>query len=155
MVSFQVRGTERLVAKLSAAAGALPDALGKAAWRGAQRIQATAKKKVSGPVLKVRTNRLRSSIQTKQLDRLAAAVGTDVVYAAIHEFGGRIPAHMVKPRHKKALRWVQGGRTFFSRGHMIPEVTMPKSPFLTPSAEEHRDEIIGEFQGAIAGVLDK
>ena len=56
---------------------------------------------------------------------------------------------------KKALHWTKGGKDFFSRGHMIPAIRMPKRPYMKPSAEEHREEIIAAFRDAIAGVLEK
>ncbi len=44
--------------------------------------------------LGVRTNRLRSSLRASDAevvsDRIISGIGTNVVYAAIHEFGGRI-----------------------------------------------------------------
>lgn len=67
----------------------------------------------------VDTGRLRGSI-THRASGDAVEVGTNVVYAAIHQFGGRIEA-----KNKKALSFPVGD------GFAVVEsVTMPARPFL-------------------------
>lgn len=67
-------------------------------------IQGQVKRNIDGPILKRRTGRLWRSILSevrRRGDIVVGVVGTNVVYAAIHEFGGVI-------RPKKA-----GGRLVF------------------------------------------
>lgn len=55
-----------------------------------------------------------------------AGVGSNKVYAAIHQFGGRTKAHVIRPRSKQALAF--GGRVFKQVNH--PGSVIPARPFL-------------------------
>lgn len=87
------------------------------------------KGKLSGPVLKVQTGRLRSSIITDiipQPPKLIGKIGTNVVYATIHEYGGIIRAKN-KPylQFKTPTGWVS-----------VKEVHMPERSYLRSSLDE-------------------
>ncbi|MCM8595367.1 phage virion morphogenesis protein, partial [Accumulibacter sp.] len=71
---------------------------------------------------------LYSSI-TSRSDQNSAVVGTDVVYAAIHQFGGRTAPHVIKPRNKKALAWPGIRHPVRSVNH--PGSLIPARPFLS------------------------
>ena len=96
------------------------------------------------------TGRLRASI-TRVVESRSTAVGTNVVYAAIHQFGGTTPARVIKPRRKKALFW-PGAR------HPVKSVNHPGSeigarPFLGLSGEDEQgvlDIINNYISSAIA-----
>lgn len=64
--------------------------------------------------LGVRSNRLRKSLRATKArikgTAVISAIGTNVKYAAIHEFGGTTKPHTIKPRRKKALYFAAGGR---------------------------------------------
>ena len=77
------------------------------------------------------TGLLRSSIFA-EVRGDEAVVGTNLHYARIHQFGGRIPARFVEPVKAKALHWVnpKTGEDMFSKGHKIPSVKIPARPFL-------------------------
>lgn len=100
------------------------------AWRPSQRAIEQA-----GQTL-VDTGRLRDSI-THLAEDGAVEVGTDVLYGAIHQFGGRI-----EPRTASALRfrigerWVTAGR-----------VDMPARPYLglAPEDEPAIAELVGAY----------
>jgi len=53
----------------------------------------------------VRTAHLRNSVHGVIKDKYLFGVGTNVVYARIHELGGVTKPHWIKPRYKKALFW--------------------------------------------------
>lgn len=79
------------------------------------------------------SGQLASSIEPHS-DSNTAAVGTNKVYAAIHQFGGKTKPHIIKPRNKKALAF---------NGHVVKQVNHPGSniparPFLSisPSGQE-------------------
>ena len=55
-----------------------------------------------------------------------AGVGSNKVYAAIHQFGGKTKAHVIRPKNKKALAF--GGRVFKYVNH--PGSVIPARPFL-------------------------
>lgn len=73
------------------------------------------------------TGRLRASI-THRATRTTLEVGTNVVYAAIHQFGGRTPPRTIRPRKKKALWWRGAPHPVAKVEH--PGSTIPARPFL-------------------------
>lgn len=88
-------------------------------------------KRTGGETL-VDTGRLRRSITTRVSDR-HASVGTNVVYAAIHQFGGRIGPHVIKPKRARALN-IPGIGYRASVNH--PGSTIPARPFLLVQDED-------------------
>ncbi|MBI1495399.1 phage virion morphogenesis protein [Halocynthiibacter styelae] len=69
-------------------------------------------------------------------------VGSSLVYAAIHHFGG-----VIKPKNAKALAFTAGGENF-----VVQSVTMPARPYLGLSSD-NRDEIESVVADFIAEVL--
>ena len=76
-----------------------------------------------------RTGNLRQNM-VKSSSKFNAQVSNGVKYAAIHNFGGTIPARKVSPRGAGVLAWVMGGKTFFSKGHTIPATKIPKREYM-------------------------
>lgn len=94
----------------------------------------------TAPVL---TGRLKRSIAISKPFSLPGRgrgiyVGTNVVYARIQEFGGRIPPRFIKPVKAKALHWEKDGIHYFSKGHDWPGATIPARPYLRPALERRR-----------------
>lgn len=60
------------------------------------------------------------------------SIGTNVIYAAIHEFGG-----VIKAKAGKMLSWINdaGERVFAKAVHI------PAKPYLRPALDEHEDDI--------------
>lgn len=84
------------------------------------------------------TARLSQSI-THQADRQGVSVGTDVIYAGVHQLGA-----VIRPRSARALRYrLPGGLGFRSSA----EVTIPARPFLGVDQDDETEisEIWGEF----------
>jgi len=73
--------------------------------------------------LGVRTGRLRRSLRPSKArivgDAIISAIGTNVKYAAIHEFGGKTPPHDIRPKEPGgALRFrAYGGIVFAAVVH--------------------------------------
>ena len=63
---------------------------------------------------------------TYRVGRNFAEVGTNLPYAAIHEFGGTI-----KPKNGKYLKFQINGKWIFAK-----QVTIPKRPYLEPSLKD-------------------
>lgn len=88
-------------------------------------VTQTVTQHLSGQTLKRKTGTLAKSITYKLENNYSAKVGTNVAYAAIHEFGGTIV-----PKTAKALvfkikdQWV-----------MTQKVVMPARPYLAPSID--------------------
>ena len=76
------------------------------------------------------SGRLKNSI-TRLYDNTSAVVGTNVIYAGIHQFGGTI-----KPKRAKALRF---------NGRFAKQVTIPARPFLHLEEDDFQEiEKVGE-----------
>ncbi len=82
---------------------------------------------------------LRNSMTT-QADNNRAVVGTNVVYAAIHNFGGQTSPHVIRPKNGKALafggKWSGRGKKRRYSGTVVAQVNHPGSkiparPFMT------------------------
>jgi phage gpG-like protein len=87
----------------------------------------------------VDTGRLRSSING-QVRGDAAYIGTNVEYAAIHEFGGKTKPHTIRAKKAKALRFTMGGQVFFRKSVNHPGSKIKEKAFLrTPINEMVKD----------------
>lgn len=81
----------------------------------------------------IRTAQLRNSIHARS-DASGFVVGTNVKYAATHQFGE--PGRTIRARRKKALRFQVNGR-WVSKKQV--RVTIPARPFLGLSEEDMRE----------------
>lgn len=72
------------------------------------------------------SGRLAASI-TRSFDDSTARVGTNVVYARIHQFGGRTKAHVIRAKNKRALYTPFGPRKKVNH----PGSVIPARPFLS------------------------
>jgi len=100
----------------------------------------------------VDTNRLRGSIHILfSKDGFGSEIGTNVIYAAVVEFGSM--PHWIKARTAKALRWVKGGTVYFAKKVWHPG-TKPQ-PFLFPAAEMHRQRYIDEMSKVLKYGIDE
>ena len=85
--------------------------------------------------LRVRTGRLRQSIRsdtTLEGDTVVGSIGSNVVYAAIHELGG-----VVQARASKYLTF----RTAEGDWTSATQVKIPARPYLQPAIEENWNRI--------------
>jgi phage gpG-like protein len=81
---------------------------------------------------------LRGSITTQmggEGDRQWGALGSNLVYAAIHELGGRTRPHEIRPRRGRALRWLGRDGMVFARRVRHPGSVIPARPYLRPAIE--------------------
>lgn len=100
---------------------------GRPKWEPSQRAR-----KEGGMTL-VKTARLRNSITARGYsDR--AEVGTNVIYAAIHQLGGRTSPRVIKPKNAKALFWPGAKHPVKSVQH--PGSKIPARPFLMVQDED-------------------
>ncbi|MGK0740171.1 phage virion morphogenesis protein, partial [Yokenella regensburgei] len=73
-------------------------------------------------------------------------VGTNVVYARIHQEGGKTRPHVIRPRNKKALYF--NGRFAAKVNH--PGSDIPARPFLSLTEEDNdaiRQAVIDHLDG--------
>lgn len=126
----------------------MPDVTVPAIYKGMKRAMLTAERTakgeyLSGRALKRRTGRLRSSLTAHVAivgDHVVGRLGTNVIYARIHEKGGEI-----RPKRAKALRFQIPGVGW----RTVKKVTMPKRPFLRPAFEDNTDEFRAIFSKAM------
>ena len=97
------------------------------------RWQPSARAKRDGGQTLVKSSILKNSF-TVEAGANSVSVGTNVKYAAIHQFGGRTPPHVIRPKTKKALFWPGAGHPVKSVKH--PGSKMPKRPFLMVQNED-------------------
>jgi len=117
--------------KANALAVVAPKAVDRGLERGiraaALDVEGQAKKYLEGEVLNKRTGRLWRSIHSetfRRLGRVVGIVGTNVKYAAIHEFGG-----IIRPKSAGGLLVFQaesGGDFVFAK-----QVKIPRRPYLS------------------------
>lgn len=134
---------------------------------------------VSGAVLRVRTSRLRQSLQypTVSLDGKAGRLGTNVEYAAIHEYGGKTSPHRIAAIRSKTLAFVPTSfigpvrqttrasinkKAYFKgdfgpvypRFVMHPGSVMPARPFMRPALQDSLADIRAAFTREFEAALD-
>ena len=68
-------------------------------------------------------------------------------------YGKGSGAYWVEPLTKKALHWVSGGESFFSKGHYVNGI--PAFPFLYRAAAKVKQKIIEHFQFRINEAMKK
>ncbi len=93
----------------------------------------------------MRTGRLHGSIEPFA-DNDQAVVGTNVVYARIHQMGGKTRPHIIRPRNKKALYF--NGRFASQVNH--PGSDIPARPFLSLTDDDNdaiRQAVIDHLGG--------
>jgi len=115
--------------------------------------------KLSGDVLRVRTGRLRRSIHPEWDFRQGysgATVGTNVEYAAIHEYGfsGSVQVKSFQREMTKAFGKPISPTQVTVRAH-TRNVNMPERSFLRSTLREMNSEITDSLQVAVTKELNK
>ena len=98
-----------------------------------ERWEKSGRVKKSGGQTLSDTGRLRRSF-TVEAGNDRVAVGTNVIYAAIHHFGGKTPARVITAKNGKALFWPGARHPVRSVNH--PGSRIPARPFLTAQDED-------------------
>ncbi len=132
--------------------------------------------KLTGQVLKNKTGTLRRSISpevSQSGTNLTGTVGTNIVYARIHEYGGTTKPHDIIPTHRQALMWAkasfigpirmtkagkfarrQGSEPFqFAKVVHHPGSKIPERSFMRTALREMEPEIRAQFENAITEVI--
>lgn len=136
----------------------MPAGLDRALLRGGLLVAAQAKRNVTGggssrERLNVRTGRLRGSLAAVLLSPGRVSVGTNVVYAAIHEFGGRTAPHTIVPIRAGALAFRVGGELVLVRKVEHPGSVVPARPYLHPALHSERARVVAGIRQVYAGPL--
>lgn len=137
-------GGEALATRLDAMPSALAANLAQAIERLSKALRENVERNLSGAVLQQRSGRLAGSIEVaveQSGTSVAATLGTDVPYAAIHEYGGLIPARELLPRSARALAFPWQGQQRFFKRVSLPAVQMPERSFLRSALDAATPEI--------------
>jgi HK97 gp10 family phage protein len=153
VITVQLVGDDRLIAKLEAMPGRVHDGIARAVTRLGFELRRRVPQKLSGDVLKVRSGSLRSSINTQIEDSgsaVAATVGTNIDYARYHEYGVA-RSWFIEARDAKALRFNIGGETLFRR--RVTHPPLPERSFLRSALAEMAPAIEEELREAVAEAI--
>ena len=113
---------------LHAAIGQGLVSLGKRAFNDANLRPAPWAKKKDGTDARLRdTGTLAKSPRVTECNSKGVTVGSDRKYAAIHQLGGRTPAHVIRPKKGKALKIPGIG---FRKSVNHPGSKVPARPYL-------------------------
>ncbi len=144
-MAVEIIGLPELEAKLARLSDALRGSfLETAVKSGAKLIEGPAKEKVP-----VKTRNLKRSIHIEASSTSTTAeakIGTDVVYAAIQEFGGTIV-----PKSKPYLVF----KTKDGAWHSVKSVEIPAHPYLRPAFDENKDKTVKEVGDALEILIKK
>lgn len=122
-------------------------------------IELTAKvkaDKLSGQVLRNRTGTLRRSINYRVNaagNSVIGSVGTNLEYAAIHEYGGQTKPHEILPKNAKALKFQLGGKTIFAKSVKHPGSKMPVRSFLRSALQDMEQKIRAKIEADVKAAL--
>lgn len=155
MIKGEILGGDELKRRMEKAAPTFRVNLSNAIGRLVLQLQRNVKAdKLSGQVLKVKTGRLRrsinSSLQGVNTERVQGTVGTNVSYARAHEYGFTgavsVKAHMrtIKQAFGKSITPVSVQVGGHSRN-----VTLPERSFLRTALQDMEPRIQSELRNAV------
>lgn len=158
-ITTQVTGEEKLREFFTKAPAKLRQELMREIDRMAIVLQARMKMKVSGDVLNVRTGRLRRSISVTKgqanQDGYSVTVGTNVKYAAAHEYG--FNGTVTVPAHMRMVRTAWGRPVRAPTQHMVRQhsrrLNLPERSFARSSYEELRPQMSAQLQTFVTNAL--
>jgi len=151
VIGLSLSGFDPLTARL----GALPETLAERLTQEVERLGGVLRDRVernlSGDVLRQRSGRLAASIAVNVARsglRASATVDSDAPYAAIHEYGGTIPARTILPQSARALAFPWRGQQRFFKRVALPAVTLPERSFMRSALAETLPEIRAALEAA-------
>ena len=153
MIEVQLVGRDRLVARLESASTGIRQALRIAIQTTVIDLQGQVQRKLSGPVLKARTGRLRNSIATK-VDagdqRIEGTVAAKTPYAAIHEYGfqGSVTVREHMREISQAFGKAITPTSVTVRSHMR-KVDLPERSYLRSTLSENAETIADRLRHAV------
>ena len=80
-----------------------------------------------------------------------SSIGSNIKYAAIHEFGGRTAPHVIKAKPGKTLAFSIGGKQVFAKSVKHPGSQMPARRYVSGVVEERAPR----YTAAIGAAIEK
>lgn len=144
MISASIGELDATAARLDALPETLAASLAAEVERLAGVLRDRVERKLSGEVLQQRSGRLAGSIAVA-IERsglaVSARVSSDAPYAAIHEYGGSLPAREILPKSARALAFPWRGQQRLFRRVSLPSVVMPERSFMRSALAEIEPEL--------------
>jgi hypothetical protein len=158
VISAILEGDGALVARLDAMPAALHGALLARVTTLAATLEDRVREKLGGAVLVPRSGALRRSIAseiTDETERVLARVFSagDLPYAAIQEYGGRIPPHEIVPRKAAALAFLVAGKPVFAKRVRFPGAVIPEHAYLRGALGDLAAEIVAGLKQAVTDAI--
>ncbi len=134
---------ERLILRLENQRG-LGDALCKTIdFQNELTVSYIQTQKLSGQALNRVSSRLFKSIRRSKAvirgGEIVSSIGSNVSYAAIHEFGGTTKPHVILAKGK-AMAFLVGGKMVFAKKVNHPGSKIPERSFIRTSLAERADD---------------
>lgn len=85
-----------------------------------------------------RHGHLKSSIRL-EAGHLYARIGSNLLYAAIHQFGGTTRPHIIRPKDKRALAFRRHGKLYLRGKVCHPGSEIPRRRFLGIGPQDRQD----------------
>ena len=146
-ISLKITGDKELASRLERINGQVITALRMGIEKSLIELENEARNKLSGRVLNVQTGTLRRSIGreiNQSGNSIIGSVGSDLKYAAIHEFGG-----VIKAKNAPYLTFpIDGG---WAR---VKQVTIPERSYLRSTLEEKEPMILNIVQREIEKLIE-
>ena len=139
-LEIRLEGFDELAGRLRRAPERAEKHFHKAGDRSAIRVQASAKERAPK-----KTRTLARSINWRRLAKFVWAVGTNLIYARIHEQGGTIT-----PKKSAYLVFQVGGRWVKTKS-----VYIPARPYMEPALRESTGYVEGQFRQAAEQLLSE
>jgi phage gpG-like protein len=123
-------------------------------------IQYIQSQKLSGQVLHHRKGTLKESIprqsKVEELgETISVKIGTNLEYAAIHEYGGVTKPHVILPKRASVLHFMKGGADVFCKSVNHPGSKMPMRSFMRTTLQEKKEEFRLGLKRAVDKVIPK
>ena len=152
-MTVTVEGIGALNARLDALPETIAARLAQELARLGDVLRDRVERNLSGGVLQRRSGRLVASIAV-DVERTglgaSVSVSSDAPYAAIHEYGGTIPARTILPQSARVLAFPWRGQQRFFKRVSLPAVTMPERSFMRSALAEVEPEIEAAIAAAAA-----
>lgn len=161
MLTITLVGQKELVAKFSAMPRNIHDVLVTRITYLAEKLKNhVVNDKLQGQVLNHISGKLWRSIQQDVEDAGSTITGKvysagDVKYAAIHEYGGRTPPHVIEAKSGAALAFTMGGKQVFFKKVNHPGSVMPERSFMRSSLSDMANEITNSIKEVVITEANK
>lgn len=159
MISVKVIGVEQFVTRLQNLQPKVQESLRLAIGQLGIELQTYVKaNKLNGQVLKNQTHTLSRSINMKvkaDAFSVVASVGTNIRYAAIHEFGGQTKPHLIQAKNAAKLKFMGGGGWVFRKEVNHPGSRMPERSFLRSALKDMESQIQTGLKKAVDVAVKK